>query len=77
MVGQVISYNTATGVLILNVVTNTGSGSASAWTFSLTSPPSNQLIYAAASKATPVDADVLGYLDSAASFVFKCLYRDE
>ena len=71
MVGQVTSYNTATGVLILNVVTNTGSGSASAWTFSLTSPPSNQLIYAAASKATPVDADVFGYLDSAASFVFK------
>jgi hypothetical protein len=71
MVGQVTSYNTVTGVLILNVVTNTGSGSASAWTFSLTSPPSNQLIYAAADKATPVDADVFGYLDSAASFVFK------
>lgn len=73
MIGQVTSYNTATGVLILNVVTNTGSGSASAWTFSLTSPPSNQLIYAAANKATPVDADVFGYLDSAASFVFKKL----
>jgi len=71
MIGQVTSYDSLTGVLILNVVTNTGSGSASAWTFSLTSPPTNQLISGAADKATPVDADVFGYLDSAASFVFK------
>lgn len=71
MIGQVTSYSSLMGVLILNVVTNTGSGSASAWTFSLTSPPSNQLIYAAADKATPADSDIFGYLDSAASFVFK------
>lgn len=71
MIGQVTSYDNLTGVLILNVVTNTGSGSASAWTFSLTSPPTTQLISGAADKATPVDADIFGYLDSAASFVFK------
>lgn len=73
MIGQVTSYSS--GNLVINSVEFSGSGSNNNWTISVTGKPSSvgSAIASAASKTTPVDADSLAIVDSAAGNILKRL----
>ena len=76
MRGTVVSYDGGTGALTLNVDQYAGASARADWVIGVaaqgaTDPAS--AIHAAASKTTPVDADELGLVDSAASWGLKKL----
>lgn len=73
MWGQVTSY--AGTALVMNIISVLGSGTKTAWTISQ-SAPNAEFAYAtnnAAGKTTPVDADVMPIIDSAAGNTLKKL----
>lgn len=81
--GPAQSWDAGTKTVVINKEKVNGSGTFSAWTVSLSGPmpPTSgettsslgALINGATSKTTPVDADMLGLMDSAASNVLKKL----
>lgn len=73
MIGQVTNYSS--GNLVVNSVEFSGSGSNNNWTISVTSKPNSvgSAIASAPSKTTPVDADSLAIVDSAAGNILKRL----
>ncbi|HSH98884.1 MAG: hypothetical protein ACAH07_06045 [Methylophilaceae bacterium] len=73
MVGQVVSYLGTT--LTMNITSTRGSGTVATWTISQSAPGGDMATdtHLATAKTTPVDADEVPLVDSAASFTLKKL----
>jgi hypothetical protein len=73
MYGQITSYNSGTGALVMNILSVLGSGTKTAWTISqsATNMDIAGTINGATNKATPVAADALGIWDSVTGLLNK------